>query len=145
MRRLRKDSQKRRQVKSVKVAKAATGGRFAPNVKGEVGRVRISLFALQTKFTFSQLATAVLPLLFLRGFAASREKYWSYMFAENLRSFEPMYLRVSLNSRRPSANTAGILRINKNRTARLLSGLEKVPRQLSTRSGIRRGAPAISD
>ncbi len=36
MRRLRKDSKKRRQVKSVKVAKAATGGRFAPNVKGEV-------------------------------------------------------------------------------------------------------------
>ncbi len=47
-------------------------------------------------------------------------------------------MRVSLNSRRPPASTAGILR-NKNRAARV-SGREKVPRQLSTRSGIRRGA-----
>jgi hypothetical protein len=53
------------------VAQVAAGGRFAPNVKGEVRRVSIShsLFTLQTLFTHSLLSPAVLLLLFLRGFA----------------------------------------------------------------------------
>jgi hypothetical protein len=61
------------------VAQAVAGSRFALNVKGEVRRVKISLFALQTSFTRSLLAAAVLYRLFLRGVAASREKYVFYV------------------------------------------------------------------